>query len=68
VSRAQRHVFLLNRHSIDEKTLARFDHLNSKECKIPGKSKEINSIINSYVSRSSDWKAGLTVKDRSIQK
>ncbi|CAK0868644.1 unnamed protein product, partial [Prorocentrum cordatum] len=68
VSRAQRRVFHLNRHSIDPKTLERYDFANSKECQVPGTTNDISSIINSCVARASDWTAGPTIKERSGKK
>ena len=61
---AQRHVFKLNRHRMDPALLEKFDHYKSKECKIAGKEKLANEIVNAVVPRDARYSASTEPNQR----
>ena len=67
-SHAQRYVFKANIAEVDPELAARYNKLKSKDCKIRGKEKLANEIVNSYVPRDAGWGGMLEPKNATIKK
>ena len=67
-SRAQRLVIKANKAALPEEVRARLEWLQSKDCKIAGKQKETNKIINAYVPRNSRCGGIIRVKELTAAK
>ena len=63
----QRHIFKNRQDDIDPEVLKKYNWYKSKECKVRGREKLANAIVNAHVPRDSTWSGNVRTHDSTLR-